>query len=536
MTGPLKKPSRGGARGRGRGRGTGSCGSSVAARPKHLVPDDSDHEPGPATKKTRSQENPDTDVMDVDAPSAAPIARERRSTVGSNMAALVEFVKPRAKHTHTQVVEDNEKVAEAAELCARIRQAHLEKVAKLEVELAKALAEEDENAVNLNSLDDLPSDAFKAPADENQPILEITQEDFDRIEDDDAYQSVSEYEKPKQPKPRSSIAAPKKIKKPEKGQTRRAIEAAAKKLEAGIRRQSRRKNWTKKAAAAQVPAVGGLTDEDATATRPDFGERETGRAPRLAANERFYRALLSSDDPMRFNAIGNDPESPGKEIVAVLQGLLDELYPNTAFRLTWGDAICSRVVIASANTARLSPAAVKNLWTAAFKLPSTTLIARPGVRLTTGNVVSHDARYALRQDGPAFYKNLTPEDCKLDPKHRDYIKPRGFLEGKVIIAAVSQVIAEHEWQLDVYQDADGNDVADWSNLPIGALGMAAAAAEHAYKSYSTGKFTPSRWESVIKACGANISDSAADLRQDQDESLDGIREVARTYIASSPPH
>jgi hypothetical protein len=47
------------------------------------------------------------------------------------------------------------------------------------------------------------------------------------------------------------------------------------------------------------------------------------------------------------------------------------------------------------------------------------------------------------------------------------------------------------------------------------------------------KFRASRWESILAACGANVSGTAAEKEVDLDESLDGVRE--HMYIASSPP-
>ncbi|KAJ6616540.1 hypothetical protein B0H10DRAFT_1949017 [Mycena sp. CBHHK59/15] len=164
----------------------------------------------------------------------------------------------------------------------------------------------------------------------------------------------------------------------------------------------------------------------------------------------------------------------------------------------------------------------------------------PGVRLT--DLISRDVKYAVRRDGPAFYQNPTPENCKLDPKHAAYIKPTGFLESSVIIAAVSQAIAEHEWQLVVYQDDNGNEVVDWSELPVGLLGMGRQRRnprDFSTANYRTAvagfiksikKFRASRWESILAACGATVSAAAAEKEVDRDESLDGVREYM--YIAS----
>ncbi|KAF7359960.1 hypothetical protein MVEN_00722900 [Mycena venus] len=666
--------SRGGRASRG---GRGGGGRKPAGTKRPAAADTSDCEEPPAPKKAR-QKKVDPNPAGVEPP-LATTERERpsRANAGAHMAELVDFVKPRAKRSHAEVLAAQKQKADAAEQRERERDESIEEIAGLNADQDDLMAEEEANAVN--SLDDLPSDSFEGealayPYNEDEPILDVTQEGFDRIEEDEGAESGSEYgnAKPKARRAAVPAAVPKRLKKPEKLQTRGEIEAATRALQAAGKKQAPStapvgvkkkgvqnsdaaaasnkaglsRKW-KNAVDAQGPAIGGLTDEDAEAARPDFGPAATARAPRknnasalvilvdnsedetptkvpgksttviqkvvrkprqsvkvegsakipaldlksrntpklkTESSDAFtpesaadikglpafihrtwsshflpeaYRALFSSEEPMQFSLVGTDPEKPGKETVAVLQEILDRLYPQTTWALTWGDVICSRAVSRIGERRSAIARATKEFAENNFKAAK---YFRDSDNSPRTDRISRDAKYAVRKDGPAFYKNPTPEDCRLDPKNAAYIKPTGYMESPAIIAAVSQAIAEHSWQLVVCQDANGNDVVDYSNsnLPVGALGMAAASAERAYKMFLTGErikprdfsyayygtavagfiksikqFRPSRWESIIQACGASLSDPPAeDGTVDVDESLDGVREYM--YIPSSP--
>lgn len=57
----------------------------------------------------------------------------------------------------------------------------------------------------------------------------------------------------------------------------------------------------------------------------------------------LYLVLYASTDPMAIGQVGRDPKQPGKEIVAILQGVLDDKYPDNSYVVEWGDAICTKV-------------------------------------------------------------------------------------------------------------------------------------------------------------------------------------------------
>ncbi|KAF7347976.1 hypothetical protein MSAN_01749700 [Mycena sanguinolenta] len=276
-----------------------------------------------------------------------------------------------------------------------------------------------------------------------------------------------------------------------------------------------------------------------------------------------YRLLYESEDPMMLGVVGTDAEVPGKETVAMVQKLINKLYPNTEYTVEWGDVICSRAVsrigerrssIAKAEMQVVDQKFDKVKYYTDFHSPN------PGEPRTA--LIASDARYAIRPNGPAFYKVATPEDvCCLPEKDPRYIKPDGFLESRDILTTMSTFIKDFDWKITITKNDKGKDVVDssCSRLPVGLLAMATAAVERGYKLHTTGirvskpldfsaahsgtavagyitaikKFTPSRWESMCIACGGTSpGGTPQEIWTDQDGSLDGIRE--HMYQPSSP--
>ncbi|KAJ7241484.1 hypothetical protein B0H12DRAFT_1236971 [Mycena haematopus] len=676
------KKSRGGRSSRGAPSGRGH----KPAGTKRSAPADSDYEDGSAPKKPRNKtadtdgagaglevhETADGDGAGLDA-LAAPLQRKCRANTGKNMAALVAAVQPRAKRTPTEVLAAKTQQAESIAERERRRQQLIDEIAELDASQEKALADEEANAIyHLDDLsEDVEADAQTAQYDENELILEVTEEDFERIDNDDG----SEYEEVAELKVREPAVTLKKRKKPAKFETRREIEEATKRkmvadgkkkaggatvdkkgvqnsdAAAASNKAGLSKAWKKQALASSVNAtLGGLTDEDVGTARPDFDRPENTLAPRkntlvkivdlssdteetpskapqtmtikptrksrvvvkvepskipalgvksktpkslktesssssftppAAADvnglpafigrtwvSRFlpavYRALFNSPDPLVLGVVGTDPEAPGKETVAILQKILNEVYPDTEYVLQWGDAICSRAVARIGERRSAIGRAGMQVVDRGFeglKYYADLRSETPGARLS--NVIASDAKYAIRQNGPAFYKFPTPEHlCQLKPGNPAYmarIKPAGYLESRPVIATISSFIEGIDWQIVILEDADGKELVDCSRLPVGLLGMAAAAVERGYKLHVTGvrapkpldfsaahygtavagfiegikKFKASRWQSILDACGATVSEPPAqDAADDQDDSLDGVREYM--YIPSSP--
>ncbi|KAF8140678.1 hypothetical protein K438DRAFT_1995788 [Mycena galopus ATCC 62051] len=607
---------------------------------------------------------------------------ERRADAGNNMAALLKAEKPQAKRMHEQVVAADAARTAESEAQVRRRADNMSHIASIDAEIDAARAAEEADAVD--DIADLPADvmneSFVAEVhpepraheseDEDEEMLDITQEDFEHIEDDDAYLSTSEWDKPPVAKGKAkTVAAPaKRTKKPGKGETRKEIEALGKQLATTVVKKKGVQNSNAAAASAKAGlskswptkftgsnTIGGLADEDADATRPDFEAPETVRAPRknnvvalvddsdsdntpskvpgpikavpkararaavkveasaskipaLAVRSRkakpsivkteslsssftpftpessrdvkglpafiaktwitrflpeLFKLLYCSLDPMALGAVGNDLEDPGRAMIDVLQPLLDQLYPGTMWVLEWGDVICARAVKRLRDRRCAFAKIGARLVDASFeeaKYYSDKKLDQPRLRLS--KTIANDAKYAVRSNGPAFWKAPTPQAVGLLKRDNPaYIKPIGYLESPAIVKTVLTFIGKQEWPLNVSVGSKGQEViSDISGLPIGALGMGAASVERGYRLHVTGfrtkpqefsaanygtavngfiagitSFTPSRWESIFAACGAAISEpilDAEDSSEVEEETLDGVREAM--YVPSSP--
>ncbi|KAJ7238114.1 hypothetical protein B0H12DRAFT_1237987 [Mycena haematopus] len=658
-------PPRAAAPGRG-GRG-GRCGrggkNPAAAGSKRSCP----------PKKRKSTLAAATTAPAAAATPTLASTRERRADAGSNMSALIEIDKPRAKRSHEEVAAADAQRAALADERARKRADAIAILAALDVECDAAMAAEE--VEKIDSTADLPVEDAMEVEDEDEQMLEITQEDFDRIDDDEAYLSDSEYAPKKRKGNTKTVTAPAPLKrankKIEKYQTRKDIEALGEVLKAqttasavvvkkrGIQNSNAAaasskagisKSWSAKATAGP-DVLGGFTDEDAEATRPEFEVPETARAlhkntivgifdvpdsddtptkvpgravavkskgraplkveseasnmPALAVRGRttktpkvksesssssftpeahadvkglpvfiakswetkflpeVYKLVYCSDKTMVLSAVGDDPDDPGRLTVDLLQDILDRLYPKTRWTLQWNDIICSRACRRMRDRrgafGRVSARVVTDIFKS-LDYHSDKKAVTPHLRLSQR--IANDAKYALRSNGPAFYKTPTPQAvCKLKHDHPSYIRPAGFLESDAIIKTLSTFIGKQDWPLGVSIGADNKEVVDISELPVGALGLTAAAVERAYKMHITGietkplefsavnfgpavegyiasikKLKASRWESILAACGAVVCDPVVpeeDSEVEEEHSLDGRREYM--YIPSSSP-
>ncbi|KAJ6626344.1 hypothetical protein B0H10DRAFT_2304026 [Mycena sp. CBHHK59/15] len=528
--------SRGLTHGRGRGR-------SKNTSTKRSAPVDSNYEEAAAPKKSgRKKLKVGGTEAANGAGTATPLVEPRRPSERSTQ--VINPGKPdvaRPKRTHTEVEAEVRRKAEAIDERARRCQAAIAEIAAIEAEQDEAEREEEENTIF--SLEDLPEDvmdvdSFVGAGGEGEHVLEFTQQDFDHIEDDEAYLSATEFDRPKGKAPAVTAAVMKKAKKPsKKGETRAEIEAAAKVLVAekrkvadaelpvkkkGVQNSNAAaastkaglsKMWKTLRAPAQAsppasPKLGGSADDDTSATRPDFepntrpprknnmitilGSSDTEDTPSRASSKvtarpvrkhrtsikpelsskipafslgnaqtpklkiknelssssftpdvaadikgvpafiaktwttRFlpaaYRALHRSDDPMALGTVGRDIKNLGQVTVAVLQLVLDEVYPGNTWEIEWGDPICAKAVshLGERRSAigRAALQAVDRAFEAA-KYYGVLDSPTPGVRNT--EAIKSDALYAVQRNGPAFWKYPTPKSCTLDPKDPEYI-------------------------------------------------------------------------------------------------------------------
>ncbi|KAJ7138131.1 hypothetical protein C8R44DRAFT_868462 [Mycena epipterygia] len=255
-----------------------------------------------------------------------------------------------------------------------------------------------------------------------------------------------------------------------------------------------------------------------------------------------HHTLYLSTNPMAIGAISDDIKKPGKETVAILQEVLNSMYLGNMWTLKWGDAICAK------------------RWSA---------IGRAA--LQGADRQFEDARYPPNHEdrrqrhilslknGPAFHLKPTPESlCLLNPRDPRYINPQGYLESVIVIQMIAQYLKDDDFNIVIIQDEDGNDVMDASDLPTRAFGLAAAVVERAYKLHQTGvrakprdfssanfalvvagyivslkPFRASHWQSLLTACGAQVSARTAAVMTDPGvNSLDSHHE--NMYVPSSP--
>ncbi|KAF7354561.1 hypothetical protein MSAN_01369200 [Mycena sanguinolenta] len=130
--------------------------------------------------------------------------------------------------------------------------------------------------------------------------------------------------------------------------------------------------------------------------------------------------------------------------------------------------------------------------------------------------------------GRVFGGSRHPRTAPQDPKATGYIKPDDYLESPFIIKVLLLILRKEEFILPTELDPVTNKY-DFSNMPSGLLAMAAAGVERALRLYietgvrpeklpkfsksSSGtsvtsylknirRFTRSRWECMLAACGA----------------------------------
>ncbi|KAF8184071.1 hypothetical protein K438DRAFT_1974663 [Mycena galopus ATCC 62051] len=257
-----------------------------------------------------------------------------------------------------------------------------------------------------------------------------------------------------------------------------------------------------------------------------------------------YRALDCESDPLSFAAQG---ATKATEVAAVkeIQAIVDKAVPGNSFRVTWGDAICGTLVgQLREHRSRIVQSGV-DVVDALYKTKE---------YLDQPTTIRGHVKYALRHDGPAFFKVPTPENCPPNPKLDGYIAPKGYLESDLIIRAVSPFLKKHNFTIPD-QRPDGS--YDFSGMPKGLFSLVAApGVERGLRLYkatgiresppkftkaaggtavagymiSINRFTVSRWTSLFAAAGNTLVPSAAEV-EDQD-TLDGLWEYA--YVPSSP--
>ncbi|KAJ6579814.1 hypothetical protein B0H10DRAFT_1962745 [Mycena sp. CBHHK59/15] len=673
-------PARGGRGGRGSRGGRGVRGAARGG-----------------TKAKRSATDPDSDYEDDGVKTKPAVKKRKVEKPPLEPRALPQRVgrvekpglpdAPRFKKTSATVEEEREAIAaEIAELVRRHGEL-VGDVAAANVMIDEAAVDEERDAVltladhDAQTLDhDDAQDGMEVDEDEehediaggqeDEVVLELTEEDFQRVEDEEAYASAGDFDKPKAKAPKR--AAPKKPRKLTKGELVNEVELATKTLaaekkakaapvklngvqnsdaaaaskKAGISKCFIAPSTSTKAVTPQAesPILGGLHDIDASAQRPEFsgdkaklparinesiiidgssdvedtpnkppaksalpaklvklGWRATPK-PRTVKSEpsskmqglslkslaktpkakivktesssdasaftpdsssdvkglpafagptweshflpKLYEAVNRSEDPMAFAAYG-DSLIIAEAAVHSIQNVVNDVYPGSTFKVQWGDKLCSR----ACSRVRGRRNAVK----CAADTAVTTHLASLGLYDAQG--IRAFVQYALRGNGPAFWRDPTPETCVLAPTAQGYIKPNGYLESALMVATLTPFLKNVKILIpEVAPDGSW----DPSGLPIGLLAMAKGALHRALSLYTaTGtvaigpqpqfssetsggqvlacmttiqRFTWTRWSSILISCGANLVE---DLAPAPSATYDSYADDM--YIPSSPP-
>ncbi|KAJ7020114.1 hypothetical protein C8F04DRAFT_1197008 [Mycena alexandri] len=552
-----------------------------------------------------------------------------------------ELTVTKTYRSHSEVEAEKEKRAAAAAACDQKMADAMATIAKLNAESDRAAVDEENDAVD--SLNDLRED--------DTTMLEFTDADFARIENDGDYESAGEYA----PKIKS---VPGRKAKPKKGETRAGVEELTKALKeksVGAKKNAQnsdaaaasKKAGLRKAFVAQPGAspgkfeYGGLTEEDADSTRPDLdgakapvkrvndlvlvssdssSDDETplrvpapvprpvakpravqvkfepkipalvlasddAKTPKLAKTKKkgvkleaessvagfftpdtagdvkglpalvgptwdshllpaMYRALAVSTEPMTFTAHGESAAACNAAVKA-MRTVVDQVHPgNTLPEFVWGDKICSRVVSRVRERRCLLVQAGVDAVDSVFQTKE--FVGNPAA-------IREYAKYAIRVDGPAFWKVPTPRSSPRNPKAPGYIAADGFMESSIIIKAASAIVKTGEFNIPT-PDPDGS--FNRSDLPSGLFGLVAAGVERGFKRYTaTGvreeklpkftrklssprvavfmnnirRFTLSRWTSLLDALEPTTT--ATPVSEAADE-LDSYGDFV--YVPSSP--
>ncbi|KAJ6506529.1 hypothetical protein C8R45DRAFT_1069621 [Mycena sanguinolenta] len=296
------------------GRPNGSKNASTVPK-KRSSPKDDDYEDLDAKKRRKNKDTPANNT-----PAAEPVARPHRAAWQEN-PGLIDAPRPKRSHEQveaTKAAEEDRIAREQAKIDSQ-RADYIAQIAALNAAQDKLARDQEQNRIltledldgsdsdegDCDNDDELHGDDTRAhstgespvPATEEDVTMEFTEQDFEHVEDEDAYHSPNEYEKPKE-KPKAPVRRAKKSKKAPKGETRDAIEAAAKILAqneeksasvpagkkkgvqnsdaaAASNRAGISKRWTaatstqaREVSPPVSPGLGGLNDADAAGTRP----------------------------------------------------------------------------------------------------------------------------------------------------------------------------------------------------------------------------------------------------------------------------
>ncbi|KAJ7162409.1 hypothetical protein C8R46DRAFT_1037617 [Mycena filopes] len=243
----------------------------------------------------------------------------------------------------------------------------------------------------------------------------------------------------------------------------------------------------------------------------------------------LHRALNESQDPwlLGFN---------NAQTLALVKEVIDAAVPGNTYRPVWGDVIVTRVCARLGERRSLIGTTGSDFIVAFFA-------ANSGL-FPTAQSIKEFVRYALNKRGPALFKDATPLKYLriTDRKNSKYVRATGLFESQFVIAVAAHLLK-----------------VGGTNLPYGAVALAAASVERGFYKHRSGVFDDASnftkhtagtavdgyiaatkqlseraWERIIDACNV-LSAQVVDVPSSPagaNVSLDGLREGL--YEPSSP--
>ncbi|KAJ7689174.1 hypothetical protein B0H17DRAFT_1202529 [Mycena rosella] len=255
----------------------------------------------------------------------------------------------------------------------------------------------------------------------------------------------------------------------------------------------------------------------------------------------LHRALNTSDAPW-------DVGFQNDLTLQMVQKVIHAACPNFNYTAKWGDPVIARASALDRQNGHRSTSArlcERRSKTGAKGVDVLSQYITDNGRLfPTADAVKIYVRYALNKRGPALFKYPTPVNRigVTDKKDLRYVKAKGLFESDFVIAVFAPLLK-----------------VGGTELPYGAVALAAAAVEHAFVKYRSGhyegtstfaknsagtaidgymvathKLSTNAWERILRACNersAQAVDASSDA-EDGDLSLNSLREDL--YEGSSP--
>ncbi|KAH9960529.1 hypothetical protein BJV74DRAFT_984234 [Russula compacta] len=153
----------------------------------------------------------------------------------------------------------------------------------------------------------------------------------------------------------------------------------------------------------------------------------------------------------------------GANIIVIIQGVLDKVYPGSGYMVKFGDKIYSMDCLNDRRTL---------IGSHAIKIVDDHFAQAQYVNKL--KAITKYAKWAIRQDGPMVWQTPTPEHCTVEITSPDYIKPVNIFESTFMIVLLAPFLKSCQGSCHNHGDLKG------------AVALGAAALRCAFSMYTTG--------------------------------------------------